>query len=163
MQRRRLLCTALTASPWLLAGCGFQLRRPLRMPFGSLALTGFGPRSPIAAGLRSGLTEDVALKAVPSEAEVVLQALAERRERSVVASTSSGQVREVQLRLQVIVRADSPTGRALMAPVELRLARDLSFTENAATAKSLEEDALWREMQDDVVAQLLRRLAALSL
>ena len=100
---------------------------------------------------------------MPAQAEVVLQALVDRRERSAAATTAAGQVRELQLRLLATVRADTPGGRVLMAPVALRLVRELTTTETAALAKSAEETEIFREMQDDVVAQLLRRLSAVRL
>jgi LPS-assembly lipoprotein len=156
MQRRLLLL----ASAATLTGCGFQLRQPLSYPFRSIALVGFAPRSPLETELRRALAGRVEILLAPRQAEVVLQALEDRRERSVAASTAAGQVREVQLRLHVTVRADTPAGKALMAPLEMRLTRDLSYTETAALAKELEEAELYREMQADVVSQLLRRLAA---
>lgn len=159
MQRRHAVLSLAAA----LGGCGFQLRQPLTMPFRSLALVGFAPNSPLEAELRRSLAGRVEIKAVPSEAEVVLQATTDRRERSVAASTAAGQVREIELRLHAVVRADTPGGRALMAPLALRLARDLSYNESAALAKAQEEAALFREMQSDIVAQLLRRLAAIPL
>jgi LPS-assembly lipoprotein len=158
MLRRCLLLTSA-----VLAGCGFQLRQPLSYPFRSIALIGFAPRSPLETELRRALASSVQILLAPRQAEVVLQALEDRRDKSVAATTAAGQVREVQLRLHVTVRADTPTGRALMPPVELRLTRDLSYTESAALAKEQEEAELYREMQGDVVAQLLRRLSALSL
>ena len=160
--RRRALRAQAGLAAAGLASCGFHLRQPLALPFRSLPLTGFAPRSPLEAELRRTLAETVEIKAVPAEAEVVLHALTDRRERSVAASTAAGQVREIELRLHVVVRADTPGGRVLMPPVELRLTRDLSYTETAALAKAQEEAALFRDMQSDVVAQLQRRLAALQ-
>jgi LPS-assembly lipoprotein len=158
--RRRAALLALGSAG--LGGCGFHLRQPLVFPFRTLALVGFAPRSPLEAELRRALAGRVELKAVPAEAEVVLQALTDARERVVAASTAAGQVREITLRVHVVARADTPAGKPLMAPVELRLSRDLSFTETAALAKEREEAALFRDMQADVAAQLLRRLAAVS-
>lgn len=158
--RRRQMVLTLAAG---LTGCGFQLRQPLSLPFRSLALVGFASRSPLEAELRRALAGMVQIKTVPAEAEVVLLATTDKRERSVAASTAAGQVREIELRLHVVARVDTPAGRALMAPVDLRLTRDLSYNESAALAKSEEEAALFREMQSDVVAQLLRRLAAIQL
>lgn len=156
--RRRLALSALA-----LGGCGFQLRQPLAYPFRTLALTGFAPRSPLETELRRALAAGgVEILLAPRQAEVVLQALEDKRERSAVATTAAGQVREVQLRLNVTVRADTPAGRALMAPVEMHLKRDFSYGETAALAKEQEEAELFREMQSDVVSQLLRRLAALK-
>lgn len=160
--RRRALRALAGLAAAGLAGCGFRLRQPLTLPFRSLALVGFAPRSPLEAELRRTLAGSVEIKTVPDQAEVVLRALTDRRERSVAASTAAGQVREIELRLHVVVRADTPGGRVLMAPLELRLTRDLSYTETAALAKAQEEAALFRDMQTDVVAQLQRRLAALQ-
>ncbi len=146
-----------------LSGCGFHLAAPLSYPFRSIAMVGFAPESPLAAELKRALAPQVQIKAVPAEAEVVLQALVDRRERSAAAMTAAGQVRELQLRLLATVRADTPAGRALMAPVALRLVRELTTNETAALAKGAEEAEIYREMQADVVAQLLRRLSALPL
>lgn len=158
--RRRLVLTTLAAAA-AAAGCGFRLAAPASYPFRSIALVGFAPDSPLAAALRRALAGRVEIKPVPADAEVVLQALVDRRERGAAATTAAGQVRELQLRLLATVRADTPTGRALMPPVALRLVRELSTTEAATLAKTAEEAEIFREMQDDVVAQLLRRLAAL--
>jgi LPS-assembly lipoprotein len=144
-------------------GCGFHLRRPATLEFQSIALSGFALRSPMEAELRRQLAFSVKIVNAPAQAEVLLLALTDARERSVVASTSSAEVRELQLRVRLNFRAVTPTGRQLLAPVELTLARDLTFSENAALAKEHEEAELFREMQADVAAQVLRRLAAIRL
>jgi LPS-assembly lipoprotein len=51
---------------------------------------------------------------------VVLQALADVRERAVVATTAAAQVRELQLRLKLRWRTHTPAGRELTPPAELR-------------------------------------------
>ena len=58
MQRRRLVAL-LPALP--LAGCGFRLRRPAELPFGSLALTGFARDSALEAEFRRTLAGAVAI------------------------------------------------------------------------------------------------------
>lgn len=161
-RRTALLAMALAAGGVVLGGCGFRLREPPRLAFDRLMLAGFAPRSPLEAALRRALADQVRFVDTPAEADLVLRALAEARERSVAASTAAGQVRELQLRLRVSVRADAPDGRVRMAPVTLRLVRELRTTETAALAKAAEEEALYRAMLDDVVGQLLRRLAALQ-
>lgn len=158
---RRHALLALAAAG--LAGCGFELRRPPALSFHSIALTGFAPRSALADELRRDLALRVRVLDAPAQAEVVLQALSDVREKGVVATTSSAEVREFQLRLKLRFRAHTPAGRELIAPVELALTRDLSFTESTALAKELEEAELFREMQSDVVAQVLRRLASVNL
>jgi len=156
---RRLLL-ALPAA-LLLAGCGFSRRRAPRLAFASIVLVGFAPRSPMAAELTRVLREQVQVLPAPERAEVVLEALVDARERSIVASTAAAQVREVQLRLRLNLIARTPSGRLLIPRAELLAARDLSTTESAVLAKGFEEAELYRELQTDVVQQVLRRLASI--
>ncbi len=153
---------ALLLAAGLLGGCGFALRRPPRLAFQSIALVGFAPRSPLAEELRREMRSQVQVLDDPAKAQVVLQALDDARERSVVASTAAAQVRELQLRLKFNFRAHTPGGRELIPRVELLLKRDLSYSETQALAKEAEEAELFREMQTDVVTQVLRRLAAIQ-
>ncbi|MDP3083189.1 MAG: hypothetical protein Q8N44_05795 [Rubrivivax sp.] len=160
--RRRWLTAGAALAAASLAGCGFRLRRPPQMRFERVALTGFAPFSPLAAELRRQLLPGVRVVDDLATAQVVVHALADTRERSVVASTAAAQVRELQLRVKLHVRAAAPGGRELMAAVELRQSRDLSYSETAALAKQHEEAALFREMEADVALQLLQRLAAIQ-
>jgi LPS-assembly lipoprotein len=157
---RRNALTVLAGS--LLAGCGFQLRAPAKLHFSSVALTGFAPRSPLAEELKRQLAQQVLVLPAPDKAQVVLQALDDARERSVVASTSAAQVRELTLRLKFNFRAHTPGGKELIPRAEMLLSRDLSYSETLALAKEQEEAELFREMQADVVAQVLRRLASIQ-
>jgi LPS-assembly lipoprotein len=158
--RRTVLTTA--AGSLLLAGCGFRLSRPPSLAFSSIALTGFAPRSPLAEEFRRRLAQQLQIVEAPAKADVVLHAIDDARERSVVASTAAAQVRELQLRLKFNFRAHTPTGRELIPRAELLLTRDMSFSETQALAKENEEAELFREMQADVVTQVLRRLAAVK-
>jgi LPS-assembly lipoprotein len=144
----------------LLAGCGFELRRPPEMHFQSIALTGFSRRSPMAEELKRALTEaKVTVLEDPNQAQVVFEALQDLPQKSVVASTAVGQVRELQLRQKLDFRVRSVTGRELIPTTELLLTRDLTTNETIALAKEQEEALLFRAMRSDIVDQLLRRLA----
>ena len=144
----------------LLAGCGFQLRQPPKLAFSSIALTGFARRSPLADAFKRELEKQVKVLDGPDKADVVLHALDDAREKSVVASTSAAQVREFQLRVKFNFRAHTPGGRELIPRAELLLSRDMSYSETQALAKEAEEGELYREMNADVVLQVMRRLAA---
>ncbi|MCF8204187.1 MAG: hypothetical protein K9J82_03860 [Methylotenera sp.] len=158
--KRRTALLGLTA----LAGCGFELRHEPVLPFKSLALTGFPPDSPLALGLKRQIKRTpVQLLDDPARAEVVLEALQEYRDRTVVASTSVGQVREWQLRLQFDYLIRTASGELLVPKVELRLSRDMNYTETAALAKEQEATNLYNAMHSDAIAQVMRRLAAVRL
>jgi len=88
--------------------------------------------------------------------------LTDQRERSVVGQTASGQVRELQLRTRFRFRLANAAGKLLLEDVELLLERDISFTETAVLAKEAEEATLYRDMQSDIVQQVMRRLSAVQ-
>ena len=164
MRRRRLIGLAAATGAAMLgvSGCGFALRRAPALNFRSIYLRGFAARSPLAEELRMTLNASRTTVVVesPGQAQVVLEALADAREKSVVASTAAGQVRELQLRLRLRFALRTPGGRELIAPSEILLSRDMSYSETAALAKEQEEAALYRAMQTDIVSQVLLRLAA---
>ena len=156
MRRRALLALAPVA---VVAGCGFQLRRPPDLPFGRLALSGFAPRSPLADELKRTLAQAVEVVEQVNQAEAVLQSLVDRREKSVTASTAAGQVRGIQLRVRFEFRLVTPGGREYIPDTVLQLARDMSYSETFALAKEQEEQQLYAAMQTDIVQLLMRRLA----
>jgi LPS-assembly lipoprotein len=159
MRRRAAL-----ALPAALAGCGFELRRTQALPMRSIALVGFAPASPLAAALKQELERaGVALRDKPGEAEAVFDSLTDARERSVAASTAAGQVREVTLRVRLRFRVATPAGKLLLPASDLLLTRDMSYNESAALAKQQEELLLFRAMEDDIVTQVLRRLASIRM
>jgi LPS-assembly lipoprotein len=80
----------------------------------------------------------------------------------VVGLNASGQVRELQLRLKVKFRLRTPQNKTLIPEVELIQQRDLSFVETAALSKEIEENMMYRDMQIDIVQQIMRRLAAVK-
>jgi LPS-assembly lipoprotein len=157
MRRRLLLGAAAT-----LTGCGFGLRRAPELSFKTIQLAGFPTRSLLAAELRQSLEASPTTRVVESagEAQVILQALAESREKVVVAQTTANQIREFELRLRFGFRVRSVAGKDLIPDSEILLRRSLTYTESAALAKEQEEAFLYRAMQSDIVSQVLRRLAS---
>ncbi len=160
MRRRLLLGAAVT-----LPGCGFTLKRPPELSFKTIQLTGFAPRSPLAVELKTSLDASPTTRVVESvaQAQVVLQAISESREKVVVAQTAANQIREFELRLRFNFRVRSAAGKDLIPDSEILLRRSLTYTESAALAKEQEEAFLYRSMQSDIVSQVLRRLASVRL
>jgi LPS-assembly lipoprotein len=161
MRRRALIAAApaaLAASAGL-GGCGFELRRPPELPFSRLALAGFAPRSPLADEIKRTLALTLDVVEQMNRAEAVLQSVADRREKSVTASTAAGQVRAIQLRVRFEFRLVTPGGREYIPDTVLQLSRDMSYSETFALAKEQEEQQLYAAMQTDIVQLLMRRLA----
>jgi LPS-assembly lipoprotein len=160
MRRRFLLGAAAT-----LAGCGFELKRAPELSFKTIQLTGFGPRSPLAAELKSNIDASSTTRVVEAakDAQVVLQALGEAREKVVVAQTSANQIREFELRYRFGFRLRTVNGKDLLPDSEILLRRSLTYLESTALAKEQEEAFLYRAMQSDIVSQVTRRLASVRL
>jgi LPS-assembly lipoprotein len=149
-----------------LSACGFQLRGAGDYAFKSL-YANFSSTSPLGVELRRNLlgTGRITLLSEPpqmAQADAILDLLSESRQQVVVGVNASGQVRELQLRLRVKFRLRTPQGLTLIEPVELAQQRDLSFTETAALSKEIEQAMLYRDMQTDIVQQMMRRLAAVK-
>ncbi len=159
----RTVGVALLASG-LLAGCGFALRSSPNFAFDTVAVT---PEQSVgvAAELARYLGDKLR-PVVPAEGQTgpqaVIEVIQELREKNVVGLTATGQVREFQLRLRVRFRVRTLQGVELIAPTEVVLQRDISFNETAVLAKETEEILLYRDMQSDLVQQLLRRIAAIK-
>ena len=161
LSRRSLIALPAAA---LMGACGFELRRAPELRFRSIQLIGFRPHSPLAEELVASInaSQTTLVVETAAQAQVVLEALSDAREKSVVASTAAGQVRELQLRARLVFRLRTPAGKELIPATEISLKRDMSFTESAALAKEQEEALLHRAMQSDIVAQVMRRLAAVQ-
>ena len=157
--RRALLAMGALA----LAGCGFKLREAPVFAFKSIAVPGNSRFvNQVRRNLAAAGTVQVIAPAQADTAEAILDILAEARERAVVSTTAAGSVRELALRLRVRFRLRTPEGRELLAPNEIVQSRDISYNETAALAKEGEEALLYRDMENDIAQQLLRRLAALK-
>lgn len=165
MSQRRLflsLATAACCAP-LLSACGFRLRGATSYPFKSLYIKA-EDQSVFARQLQRTLegTGITVLRApsTPELAERVLELLSEQHERAVISQTATGGVRELQLRLRIRYRISNPLGGQPGEVVELLQSRDLSYDESAALAKEAEEQMLFADMQNDLIAQIMRRLVA---
>ena len=161
MQRRSFV--AIPAA-FALAACGFELRRAPEFAFKTILIPSTGA---VASDLRRNLASIPEVQALPpasapSQAQVILDIPAELREKVVVGLNASGQVREFQLRTRVKFKLRTPRGKELIPETELLQQRDISFSETAVLAKESEEVLLYRDMQSDLVQQLMRRLAALK-
>lgn len=165
LQRRRWMLSTLGAgAAACLGACGFELRRAPDYAFKTLFCT-LPDNQPLWARLRrnleaSGKVEVITDVREVERAQVLFEQLAEAREKVIVGRTASGAVREFQLRLRYRFRLRSRTGRELIPDTEIVLYRDINFSETGALSKESEEQLLYRDMEGDLVQQLLRRFAA---
>ena len=75
---------------------------------------------------------------------------------------STGAVREFRLKYGFAWRIINQKGEDIAPPGDLLIERDYSFNDNQVLAKESEEALLYRDMQTDMVQQVMRRLAAVA-
>ena len=169
MQRRAFLAFAASSASLALIslnGCGFALRKAPDFAF-TMLYSSLAESSPLGVELRRSLEATRKVKVISdagriNEAQVILEVLLDQREKVVLSLNATGQVREFQLRLRFRFRLRTPAGKDLIPASEIALQRDISFNESAVLAKEAEENLLYRDMQSDVVQQIMRRLAAVK-
>jgi LPS-assembly lipoprotein len=153
----RILATLLLL---LLAGCGFQLRGTANVPFESVFVP--GATGGIALDLKRNIQAGTRAKVVdqPKEAQAIMQFTEELRQKEILSLTSTGRVREFRLRYRVSFRVHDGKGGDYVPQNTIQLFRDISFNDSDILAKETEEQLLFRDMQVDMVQQIMRRLAA---
>ena len=163
MKRRAAL--ALTAA-LALSACGFQLRGAngsAGLPFKTIYI-GVAETSPLGTELRRYIraSGDSSVVTDPKEADAIIEVLNEAKEKSALTLNTQGRIREYSLFYRLRFRVKDNKERELLAPTEIVLKRDISFNESQVIAKEKEEEMLYRDMQSDLVQQILRRLSALK-
>lgn len=163
MKRRAAL--ALTTA-LMLSACGFQLRGANgkgALPFKTIYL-GIPESSPLGTELRRNIraSGDTLIVSDPKEADAIIEVLQETRDKATLTLNTQGRVRDYSLYYRLRFRVKDNKGKELLAPTEIVLKRDLSFNESQIIAKEKEEEMLYRDMQSDLVQQILRRLSALK-
>ncbi|SDM21550.1 LPS-assembly lipoprotein [Janthinobacterium sp. OK676] len=164
--RRAVLALGLTV---LLSACGFHLRGSngsFMLPFATMYI-GLPDSSPLAIGLKRyiraiGSTEVVNTK---DGADAVLEVLSDperNRTKTILSLNTSGRVQEYQLGYSINFRVVDKAGNQLLAPTAISLVRPITFDDRQVLAKETEEAALYRDMRNDLVQQIMRRLAAIK-
>jgi LPS-assembly lipoprotein len=150
-----------------LSACGFALRGshgPINMAFHSIYLP-FPETSPLgtelARNLRGG--DNVVVVSDPAKAEAMFDLISENRGKSILSLNSQGRVREYLLTYTLVFRVRDNKGGELLEPTEISLKRNIPFNEQQVLAKETEEALLYRDMQSDLVQQIVRRLGAIKL
>ena len=143
-----------------LAGCGFQLRGTANVPFDAVYVPGatggiaLDLKRSIQAGTRAKVVDDA------KQADAILQFLQETRQKVILSLSGTGRVREYRLLYRVGFRVHDGKGAEYVAPTTIELSRDITFNDSEVLAKESEEQLLIRDMQTDMVQQILRRLAS---
>ena len=148
----------------LLTACGFQLRGSYELPFDSLYLA-----IPESAQLHAVLKRNIEASSktrVSSDAQTAqatLTILGDAQTKVILSLSSRGRVSEYQLLRTFTFRVHDLTGRDFVPQTTVVIRRDMTFSDQQVLAKEAEEVLLRRDMETDLVQQVMRKLALAKL
>ena len=145
-----------------LSACGFQLRGPRPMPFDTLFVA-MPEASELGAALKRNIraaSPGTRITGTVQEAQAVLTPLTDTREKIILPLNAAGRVPDYQLKQRFGFKVHDGKGTDFVAPSEIAITRDTTFNDADILAKEAEETLIYRDMQNDLVQQILRRLQA---
>ncbi len=148
-----------------LSGCGFHLRGAgsAQLPYKSMYIA-LPETAQVNIWLQRYLSAENSALIVsdPKEAEAIFQQVSDNRQKTILSVNAQGRVREYRLQLNYSFRIVNAKGQVLVPPNEITLSRDITFDDSSILAKDLEEGMLWRDMNNDLVNQIVRRLTIIK-
>jgi LPS-assembly lipoprotein len=148
----------------LLAGCGFRLQGAASLPpvLASAYVDPSDSQSDFYLGLRSALRgAGTTLAPQGGESVATIRILADGASERVL-TVSAGNIPTAYTLSYTVRIAVSAGGRELIAPEDHTMAREYSFDRTALLSKEREREALTAALADELVTQVMRRLASLS-
>jgi LPS-assembly lipoprotein len=144
-----------------LSACGFTLRGTQQLPYPTIALN-VPANSPVGIELTRSIRTGTHTLVVsdPTKAAATFDLLAEVRDHVNTLVNAQGRTTDYTLRERLRFRLRDAQGREVIEATELTAQRDISFNDSQRLSKESEEALLIRDMQSDLVQQVLRRLAA---
>ena len=160
-RRRALRCIAGAGVVLALAACGFHPRGAATYTFKTIFVNATAS-PPLGAALKRALEEtgSATVPVAAKDAQVVLDIPTVVDDKQVLSLSQSGAVREYELIKRVGFRVHDADGNDWLPAGEIVVRRTYSFNETEVLAREAQEQRLLREMQQDVVQQLVRRLQA---
>jgi LPS-assembly lipoprotein len=156
---------ALAAAPalLLLTGCGFKLRGATELPFKTFH-TSLPQSSQLGGELRRAVrTNGATIVDRREDAQVRFDLLSEATEQEITALSTSGRPREFQLRYRLRWAVRGASDAELIEPNEMLLRRLITVLDVQGILNADEVALLYRDMRQDAVSQILRRLSTVKL
>lgn len=159
--RRGLALAGLALIAGVVAGCGFKLREEVALPPSMMQVRfeGLDPYAPLRRDLAAALERAGATVVEADGADVaVVRALQNALVTEPLTISESARVKEYLVRYTVEIEIADGAGKPVLARTPIVLERDYSYDETQALGAAAEEELLRRELQREMVQQVLRRI-----
>lgn len=145
-----------------LSACGFHLRGLDSLPFKSLYLQNSGATTLAREVQLSLKSNGVTVLSSPEGAEGSLELMSENTEKRILSLSGNGRVREYLLVYSAVFRIRGAGEELWGEPQTVEQRRDYTFNDAQTLAKEAEEARLYKDMRNDVVREIMRRVSVLS-
>lgn len=144
----------------LLSACGFHLRGAYSLPFDSLYIDQ-PESSEFRAVVKRNIEASTQTRVISEakDAQAILNIVSDIKVKKILSLNSAGRVREFQLTRTFVFKVAHAKGGDYLPQDSIAISRELTFDDATVLSKEGEEELLWRDIQSDLVQQLLRRLA----
>jgi len=162
MRRSNLLIAVLLTL--LLGACGFQLRGTYALPFDTIYIN-LPETNDLNIQLKRAITAGTSTRVVGTqkEAKVVLQIVNDQTAKNILSLSGAGRAQEYQLVRVLNFRVVDTKGRDWVKAGKIELHRDMTYADFQVLSKESEEAQLWRDIQNDLIQQILRRMSVAKL
>jgi LPS-assembly lipoprotein len=165
MLLRRLLPALIAVAVFVLAGCGFHLRKEANLPASmkKVHIQIADPSSVLAKDLTKALPRsgtEVVDTVEPGVA--IMNISANAFSTDVLSVGGNARATEYSLRYHVELEVQDAAGTSLLPKQTIELTRDFTFDASQALGVAAEIDLLTQELQRDMTQTILRRLEALA-
>jgi LPS-assembly lipoprotein len=144
----------------ILSACGFHLRGAYSLPFDTMYIN--QPESnELRAVIKRNVEASTQTRIVDEQrdSQAILSIVSDAKLKKILSLNSAGRVREYQLTRTFVFKVTHPRGGDYLPQSSIVISREMTFDDSAVLSKEAEEILLWRDIQNDLVQQLLRRLA----
>ncbi len=158
--RRLLLILAVLLLGSAVGGCGFKLRGAYSLPFDTVYIN--QPEfTPLYALLKRNIEASSAARVVTDrkKAQASFLVTADAPQKIILSLDTAGNVVEYRLLRAFSFRVVDAQDHELVPAGTINIHRDITFSNPQVLSKQSEEALLWRDIENDLVQQILRRLA----
>ena len=163
-------CSLVLALSLTVSACGFHLRGDgghYTLPFPTMYV-GLPESSPLAVDLKRNINANGSTTVVKTakEADGIVDVISNpehTKTKTILSLNRNGRVSQYLLQYSIVFRVLDKQGAVLLPPTAIALSRPIDFNETQLLAKEQEEALLYKDMQTDLVQQMMRRIAAIKL
>ena len=167
--QRARLCGLVLAVSLTVSACGFHLRGDgghYTLPFPTMYV-GLPESSPLAVDLKRNINANGSTTVVKTakEADGIIEVISnpeKTKTKTILSLDNNGRVRQYLLQYTILFRVIDKQGKELLGPTPISLSRPIDFNDTQLLAKEQEEALLYKDMQTDLVQQMMRRIAAIK-